>query len=157
MSVGPLPFTKRWLKQSLLASAAHFKILISPNPIVGPDRRTKSDNHSNAAFATEGREFRRWVQANRLTNLVVICGDRHWQYHSVDPETGLNEFSVGPMSDSHADGSPGENKKYHRFHRVKGGFLSVSLEGSVNAARLILRHHDVQGNVVYETTMKNEA
>ncbi|MFN0120914.1 MAG: alkaline phosphatase D family protein [Blastocatellia bacterium] len=144
---------KRWLKETLLASDATWKILISPNPLVGPDRATKGDNHSNAAFATEGREFRQWVQANGLRNLIVICGDRHWQYHSVDPETGLNEFSVGPMSDSHAGGTPGENKKYHRFHRVKGGFLSVSLTGSSTASRLFLRHHDVQGNVVYENPM----
>ena len=141
---------KRWLKETLLKSAAPFKILISPNPIVGPDRPTKGDNHANAAYATEGREFRQWVQANNLKNFYVICGDRHWQYHSVDPETGLNEFSVGPMSDSHAGGTPGENKTYHRFHRVKGGFLSVTIDGAPTAPRIVFRHHDVTGKVVYE-------
>ena len=142
---------KRWLKDTLLKSDAPFKILISPNPIVGPDRPTKGDNHANAAFATEGREFRQWVQANKLKNFFVICGDRHWQYHSVDPETGLHEFSVGPMSDAHAAGTPGENKTYHRFHRVKGGFLSVTLTGTAAAPRIVFRHHDVTGKVVYET------
>jgi alkaline phosphatase D len=118
--------------------------------MVGPDRPTKGDNHANAAFAAEGREFRQWVRANKLKNFFVICGDRHWQYHSVDPETGLNEFSVGPMSDAHAGGTPGENKAYHRFHRVKGGFLSVRIEGTAAAPRIVFRHHDVTGKVVYE-------
>ena len=141
---------KRWLKDTLLKSDAPFKILISPNPIVGPDRPTKGDNHANAPYATEGREFRQWVQANKLKNFFVICGDRHWQYHSVDPETGLNEFSVGPMSDAHAAGTPGENKIYHRFHRVKGGFLSVTIEGTSIVPRIVFRHHDVAGKIVYE-------
>ncbi|MGH9841505.1 MAG: alkaline phosphatase D family protein [Blastocatellia bacterium] len=141
---------KEWLKRTLLESDAAFRVLISPTPIVGPDRPAKGDNHANAAFAAEGREFRAWVKQQKLTNLVVICGDRHWQYHSVDPETGLQEFSVGPMSDEHAGGTPGEDKHYHRFHRVKGGFLSVSLAGTARAPQLVFRFRDVSGNVVYE-------
>lgn len=54
------------------------------------------------------------------------------------------------MSDSHAGGTPGENKTYHRFHRVKGGFLSVTIEGTRTAPRIAFRHHDVTGKVVYE-------
>ena len=34
----------------------------------------------------------------------------------------------GPASDQHAGGSPGENRAYHKFHRVQGGFLSVELK-----------------------------
>ncbi len=141
---------KEWLKKSVLASRADFRILISPTPIVGPDRSGKGDNHANAAFATEGREFREWVKANNLRNFFVVCGDRHWQYHSVDPSTGLREFSCGPLSDQHAGGSPGENKEFHRFHRVKGGFLEVALEGAQGQAQLSFRFHDVNGKTVYE-------
>lgn len=141
---------KAWLKQTLLASDATFKILVSPTPIVGPDRANKGDNHANAAFATEGREFRRWVQQAGLKNLFVCNGDRHWQYHSVDPETGLHEFGCGAASDAHAGGSPGYDVRYHRFHRVLGGFLSVELNRSGGRATLTFRHHDVDGQVVYE-------
>ena len=140
------PEQKRWLKTSLLESQARWKLLISPTPIVGPDRVKKGDNHSNQAFTHEGGEFRKWAATNLPGNFFVACGDRHWQYHSVDPETKLQEFSSGPASDEHAAGSPGESKEYHRFHRVKGGFLSVSVKQS----RISFRFHDVQGNVVYE-------
>jgi alkaline phosphatase D len=137
---------KAWLRASLLESDADWKVLVSPTPIVGPDRGGKGDNHANAAFRTEGDEMRRWFGEKLPRNFFVACGDRHWQYHSVDPATGVQEFSCGPASDLHAGGSPGEQKEVHRFHRVAGGFLSVSAARASIAFRL----HDVRGGVVYE-------
>jgi len=121
-------------------------VLISPTPLVGPDRGKKADNHANSNFSNEGDEIREWFKANVAGNFFTMCGDRHWQYHSVHPGTGLNEFACGPASDEHAAGSPGEDKTYHRFHRVKGGFLSVT----ANSRDITFRHHDVHGKVVYE-------
>lgn len=139
-----------WLKQSILNSNADFRVLISPTPIVGPDRSTKADNHSNLAFAHEGNAFRQWTAEHNLTNLFVCCGDRHWQYMSIDPQTRLREFSCGPASDIHAGGTPGKNAKYQPFHRVKGGFLAVSVLKQNNTPEILFRHHDVHGKVVHE-------
>jgi alkaline phosphatase D len=140
-----------WLKTSVLASDADFKVLVSPTPIVGPDRGNKADNHANTAFANEGNAFRRWTQENKLTGkFFVCCGDRHWQYHSVDPATGLDEFSCGPASDKHAGGSPGLDAEYHKFHRVKGGFLTVNVTRREGVPTAAFRFHDVQGQVVHE-------
>jgi alkaline phosphatase D len=141
-----------WLQESLLASDAEFRLLISPTPIVGPDRGGKADNHANQAFAHEGNAFRAWTKEHRLDNLFVCCGDRHWQYHSVDPTSGLHEFAAGAASDQHAGGSPGRDEVYHRFHRVKGGFLSVHVRREKDRPTIALRHHDVRGEVVYEYT-----
>lgn len=140
----------RWLRDSLLASDADWKILVSPTPIVGPDRGNKADNHANAAFSHEGDAVREWFRANLDDSFLVVVGDRHWQYHSVHPETGLDEFSVGPASDAHAGGTPGEDPEYHRFHRVGGGFLSVDVDWVGDRPRIVLRHRDVSGRVVYE-------
>lgn len=140
----------RWLRDSLLASDADWKILVSPTPIVGPDRSSKADNHANAAFSHEGDAIREWFRANLDDSFLVIVGDRHWQYHSVHPETRLDEFSVGPASDAHAGGTPGEDPEYHRFHRVGGGFLSVDVDWVGDRPRIVLRHRDVSGRVVYE-------
>lgn len=142
---------KEWLKKTVLASDATFKILVSPTPIVGPDRDKKADNHANKAFAHEGNEFRRWVKENLPKNFMVFCGDRHWQYHSVDPATGVQEFDCGPASDEHAGGSPGLDPSYHRFHRVKGGFLSATVQHNDHRPRLTVRLHDVSGQVVYQS------
>ena len=141
---------KAWFKQTVKASDATWKLLISPTPLVGPDRGKKNDNHANAGFAHEGNELRAWMQANVPEHFFVVCGDRHWQYHSVHPGTGVHEFSVGAASDSHAGGSPGEDKTWHRFHRVKGGFLSVDLRRENSESRITFRHHSVTGKVVYE-------
>ena len=46
---------KEWLKKTLLASDATFKILVSPTPIVGPDRGNKADNHANSRVRSRGQ------------------------------------------------------------------------------------------------------
>lgn len=139
---------KAWFKKTVGESTAKWKVLVSPTPLVGPDRKGKNDNHANAGFQHEGDELRGWLKEH-APGLVVVCGDRHWQYHSVHTATGLNEFSVGPASDQHAGGTPGEDKQMHRFHRVKGGFLSVTVrpDKEMSMARFELR--DVSGKVVY--------
>jgi alkaline phosphatase D len=146
---------KAWFQKTVKESTARWKVLVSPTPLVGPDRRNKNDNHSNEGFQHEGDEIRAWLKANVPDNFFVICGDRHWQYHSVHPKSGLQEFSAGPASDEHAGGTPGENKDYHRFHRVNGGFLSVAVTPASKDASITFRHHDVNGQVVYEFTPGN--
>ena len=139
-----------WLMRTILESDADFKVLISPTPIVGPDRSGKKDNHANTAFAWEGNLFRNWTREQGLGNLYVACGDRHWQYMSVDPKTGLREFSCGPASDIHAGGSPGHNPGYQPFHRVAGGFLTVTVTKEEDLPIILFRFHDVDGEVVFE-------
>ena len=141
---------RKWLMDSIVASNADFKVLISPTPIVGPDRGAKADNHANDAFRYEGDLFRQWTAEAGLTNLFVCCGDRHWQYHSIDPQSRLHEFSCGPVSNKHAGGSPGRDPEMQPFHRVKGGFLTVAVDRHEGLPRITFRHHDVQGEVVNE-------
>jgi alkaline phosphatase D len=141
---------KQWLKDTMLASDADWRLLVSPTPIVGPDRSNKSDNHANSAFRTEGDEIRSWIHENVAHNTFICCGDRHWQYHSKYPGLEVHEFSCGPASDVHAGGSPGEDPAYHLFHRVAGGFLSVSVRPAGTGSAITFRLHDVDGNVVFE-------
>lgn len=63
--------------------------------------------------------------------MFVDCGDRHWQYASIDPNSGLGESSCRPASDQHAAGYNKELRKdMHRFLRIKGGFLRVDLDSA---------------------------
>lgn len=120
---------KAWLMKSISGSDATYKFVISPGPIVGPDKRGKADNHSNAAFAFEGQQLRDFLSKQK--NTFVICGDRHWQYSSKDPETGLLEFGCGPINDEHTfGGTPGNDENYHRHFSPFGGFLGVTIDGS---------------------------
>lgn len=147
---------KAWFKKTVKDSTATWKVLISPTPLVGPDRKNKNDNHSNEGFAHEGNELRAWLKENVPDNFFVVCGDRHWQYHSVHPATGVNEFSVGPASNSHASGTPGENKEFHRFHKVQGGFLCVELRTEGSESLIAFQLRDVDGNVAYESAHRRK-
>jgi alkaline phosphatase D len=157
---------KEWMKRTVLASDAVFRVLISPTPVVGPDQPGRDyfrwpggngDNHVNASFGTEGREIREWVRDQKLKDFYEICGDRHWQYHSVDPATRMHEFSCGAVSDTHTVEPFPADPRYHRFLRFKGGFLSVSLEGPPETPSLAFRFHDVAGNVVYEYLARGQS
>lgn len=138
-----------WLERTLVESDATFRVVLSATPIVGPDRSRKADNHANRAFAHEGARLRELLAAHPGT--VVVCGDRHWQYASVDGDTGLWEFSCGPTTDAHAGGfSEDKRSEAHRYLAVRGGFLSVAVEraGSDASCDLSLRHHDTSGRIL---------
>jgi alkaline phosphatase D len=61
----------------------------------------------------------------------------------------VQEFSVGAASDAHAGGSPGENPEFHKFHRQKGGFLSVTVRRDGGDSTILFEHRDVHGEPVY--------
>lgn len=140
---------KAWLLKTLAESDAEFKLVFSPTPIVGPDRENKKDNHSNKVFAYEGQQLRSEFAKH---GVIVLCGDRHWQYASEDAEAKIWEFGCGPGSDSHAGGwKANDERDNHRFLRVGGGFLSGEL--SINRKdqpTLKLQHHTVTGESVSE-------
>jgi len=138
----------RWLEESLRSSDATHRFYVSATPVVGPDRRNKRDNHANEGFTQEGERLRSLLSS--IPGLVVINGDRHWQYHSIDPDTGLPEFGCGPASDAHAGGfRTDQQAEWQPFLRIRGGFLSVTVEGE----GAIVRHHDVEGQVVHEVAL----
>lgn len=142
---------KAWLFETLGQSKAKFKLICSPTPIVGPDRMNKRDNHVNDIFEHEGNEIREKMAA--IEGVIVLCGDRHWQYASVDEKTKLWEFGCGPGSEKHQLGwKPGDKRPVHQFLRVAGGFLSGDLvyRGKDKQPKLTLRHHKVTGEQVSE-------
>jgi alkaline phosphatase/alkaline phosphatase D len=122
---------KAWLKKAILESDADFKVLVSPTPLVGPDySTTKIDNHVNpGGFSQAGKAFFRWLTENRVKNFYIVCGDRHWQYHSIHP-SGYEEFCCGALSDPHASSTPvipipGIKQPYIGYG--VGGFLGAAV------------------------------
>jgi alkaline phosphatase D len=148
---------KAWLKRTIEESDAKYKFVITPGPIVGPDKPGKNDNHSNEAFLHEGQELRDFIATQQ--NTYVITGDRHWQYCSVDPQTGVIELGCGPINDEHNyGGDPGFQLEWHRFFSERGGFLGITVENSKARAEWfgrdpdfakspvpILRHREILG------------
>ncbi len=128
-----------WLKETLKASDAKWKIMITPTPMVGPDDASKNDNHANLkGFRYEANTFFDWLGENEIANFITICGDRHWQYHSIHP-SGVNEFACGALNDENsrngvkpgdADGTDPDSliKQPYISPQPSGGFLVVSAD-----------------------------
>ena len=135
---------KKWFFNTVAESDATFRILISPTPIVGPDRKNKNDNHANTGFSHEGDELRRFIGSQK--NMYIICGDRHWQYVSVDKSTGAIEYSCGPTSDTHASGFNEKDKsEMHRYLKIRGGFLFVEINRKTGTPQISFSHYGVNG------------
>ena len=150
-----------WLKRTLLESDATFKLLITPTPMVGPDDARKKDNHTNiGGFQHEGREFFKWIVANKLhqKGFYTVCGDRHWQYHARHP-LGVEEFSCGALVDSNSrlgrkPGDPQSTdpdatiKQFYTQKYRSGGFLRVVITSKGTAQ---FEFYDEHGQELYRT------
>ena len=140
---------KQWFKRTVAESDATFKILISPTPLIGPDRTKKNDNHANKGFTHEGDELRQFI--SRQTNMYVICGDRHWQYVSEHAKTGIREYSCGPASNKHAGGWKNDMRyPEHKYLNVTGGFLAGTVERKNGIPTLTFHHYSVDGEILNE-------
>jgi alkaline phosphatase/alkaline phosphatase D len=165
---------REWLERTLLESDATFKLLISSTPMIGPDDAeqagqaaeghdtVKRDNHSNPyGFQHERDEFYAWLIENDFLNknFYIICGDRHWQYHSIHP-LGFEEFSIGALVDANSrmgrpPGDPESNdpdaeiRQPFTHEEPTGGFLRVTvLPGSEPTA--VFGFYDERGVLLYE-------
>lgn len=141
-----------WLEHTLAGSDATFRIVITPTPLVGPDRVAKNDNLSNVGYSVEGDKIRDLFARHK--NLTVITGDRHWQYVSKEKSNPIEEWSVGAASDPHAAGwDEDQPRAEHLFLRIRrGGFLSGEIKAAAAHPTLTLQLHDVNGGVVFEKT-----
>jgi len=158
---------KAWLKQTLSASDATFKLMISPNPMIGPDDARKFDNHTNfGGFRHERDEFFKWLKDSGVAQkgFYLICGDRHWQYHSIHP-AGIEEFSCGALVDANSrlgrkPGDPASTDPKGLIRQVyaqkerSAGFMHVQVNPSKgdSSAKLIITWHDEHGKVLHRTS-----
>ncbi|MDA0281796.1 MAG: alkaline phosphatase D family protein, partial [Planctomycetota bacterium] len=158
---------KAWLKKTLAASDATFKIMISPTPMVGPDDKRKFDNHTNFnGFRHERDEFFAWLNETGIAkkHFYLVCGDRHWQYHALHP-SGIEEFSCGALVDANSrlGRSPGDPqstdpegliKQLYTQKERSGGFLMIeSAPGKTDSpASLNFIFHDENGVVLHQHT-----
>jgi alkaline phosphatase D len=146
---------REWLKTTLKASDAKWKILISPTPMVGPDDLKKIDNHADLrGFRHEADAFFAWLKENKINNLTLVCGDRHWQYHSIHP-SGIEEFACGALNDENArmGVAPGARKGSDPQALIKQEYTSVTPQGGflqITAGdELVFEHFDSRGKPLH--------
>ncbi|MDG1986829.1 MAG: alkaline phosphatase D family protein [Halieaceae bacterium] len=138
---------KKWLQETLLNSDADFRVIISPTPLIGPDKPHKRDNHANQnGFMVEGRNFMDWMIKEGITdNTFFICGDRHWQYHSIYREL-VHEFCSGPTSQFKVQRvpKPEDGVIEQPYNGPTGGFLSVKY---TNPKLISFEHYNERGKL----------
>ncbi|MEZ6068971.1 MAG: alkaline phosphatase D family protein [Pirellulales bacterium] len=151
-----------WLKRTLSESDAVFKFIISPTPLVGPDDRRKTDNHTDiGGFQHEGQAFYDWLSENGFLDrgLYFICGDRHWQYHSIHP-SGFEEFSTGALVDANSrlGVKPGDEdgtdpdaliRQPYTSDPPSGGFLLVDVAEGSDGPRAAFEFFDENGKLLH--------
>lgn len=119
----------------------------------------------NRNFCRYGRDqFFSWLKENEFinNNFFIICGDRHWQYHSIDP-SGIEKFSCGALVDanSRAGRLPGDPKSTDPEATItqpyaqgegqeSGGFLHININVMENIPTLILKFCDENGITLYQ-------
>lgn len=156
-----------WLERTLLESDATFKILISPTPLIGPDGKGKRDSHINiGGFRHERTLFFDWLKKNRFLkkNFYFVCGDRHWQYHALDP-SGFEEFSCGALVDANSrlgvkPGSKNSTDPDGLIHQIytqkkkSGGFLKIEVTPPRDnlKSQLHFAFYDEKGSLLYGHT-----
>ena len=158
---------KEWLMRTLKESDAVFKILISPDPMIGPDDSYKRDNHVDPdGFRHEGQEFFQWLKQEGfgINEFMIICGDRHWQYHAIDP-SGYSEFSTGAFVDANSrlGRNPGDPESTDPGAEIvqpftspiaSGGFLYVKVDPEGNpwgTPRITFEFFNEKGEILYST------
>ena len=120
----------------------------------------KRDNHSNpAGFQAERDSFFEWLEQNSVEGFYIVCGDRHWQYHSIHP-TGFEEFSTGALVDANSrlgrnPGDPDSNdpnaliQQPYTSREPSGGFLHVTVTPGEQPAA-VFRFFDEKGELLHE-------
>lgn len=153
---------RAWLQRTLSESDAPVKIIVSATPMIGPDDIHKKDNHCDVGgFRHEGSEFFRWARNNGFLDkgLYFVCGDRHWQYHSIHP-TGFEEFSCGALVDANSrlGVQPGDKKGTDPDARIKqpytsnppsGGFLNILVQPADSGATVRFDFYDEHGKLLH--------
>lgn len=163
-----------WLKKTLLASNATYKILLSPTPLVGPDDHRpqgdsttldKRDNHADpGGYLYEGVAFFKWLKENNFNekNFFIVNGDRHWQYHSIHP-SGIHEFSSGAFvkQNSRVGRRPGEPnstdpkalvRQPYIQERPTGAFVKLSTVENQSQPEILIEFIEETGEKLYSYT-----
>jgi alkaline phosphatase/alkaline phosphatase D len=97
-------------------------------------------------------------------NFYLICGDRHWQYHSIHPD-GLEEFSSGAFVDQNSRPGrvPGDLEStdpdailevpyIQTEGNNSGGFLMVQVATVHDQPEISFTYYNTRGKQLYSVT-----
>jgi alkaline phosphatase D len=160
------PAQRRWLIESVTASEAVWKFIVSSVPLSVPTGRSARDSWSNAnvwgfpeehgtGFAVERDAILRAFRERGVKNLVFLAADVHHAElirHHPTPEWSFHEFIAGPLSASLGRPRPLDRALGPRSLFALGGVENVG-EVAVDPAGLTVRIVTVTGEVRFTHTI----
>jgi len=146
----------KWLKESLLASEAPFKIIIAPTQLLS----TNPAGEDWGDYPDEKADFMTFIEQENIEGLLIVSGDVHYgEYLTLEREGTypLYEFSTSPMTSV-------INPTWTRKNPVREegtivlkqnfGFFSFYLDGDIPVCRMQLFGKD--GQLFWERTVSSD-
>lgn len=161
---------RRWLIDSVTASPAVWKVVVSSVPLsvpTGPARAHDSWSNANpqglpeergTGFAVERDAILRVLRQRGVRNLVFIAGDVHHAElirHHPTPEWSFHEFIAGPLSASPGKPRPLDAALNPRSLWSLGGIANYG-DVSIDSTGLTVRIVDVEGQTRFTHTIGPE-
>ena len=142
----------RWLKNALLASTAHVKIIVSGGQML---KTTPAQYEGWSNFADERNGFFDWLAAQRVGGVLFLSGDRHHTVLTKVERPGtypLYDFTCSPLTAGAFAPNKNEDMSNTDAGTVIGqrNFCSIDFAGAWNERRLVLKSFDAAGKELWQ-------
>lgn len=145
----------QWLKKSLRASTAPFKMLCTG---MSWDAKGGADSDDWDSYPAEKQALFDFLGNNNITGVIVVGGDVHHQRYlkydsSAGPGYPLHEFVVSPL---HAKIAPSLNQPHPNLVRSAiepNVFLRVIADSTVTPAQLNVEFVQLEGREMWEVEL----
>ncbi len=148
------PWQKEWLKDSLRASRAPFKLLVSSVPLLSP-----FGDDCWFGYAAERDEIKAFIRSEVRGRLIVLSADFHMAWHMEDAGSGLHELIAGPVGAWPFEQMFPERvsavRSSGRFHIIDGSSYGlVHVDEGGGAPSLSASIHDAAGAERYRAAWR---
>lgn len=149
------PAQLQWLLDALKSSKATFKFVCTGSQVINPS--SGYENLSN--FPQERDEIFRLLEAEKITGVIFLTGDRHFsEISSIRLGTGqiLYDITSSPLTASPFTAAPQRDKNPYRVEGTltpRRNFLLLSVSGPEKNRQLTITAFSSSGEKLWEKTL----
>jgi len=150
-----------WLKKSLSASTAAFKLVCNGSQLLSEDENGRQSGWHN--YRNERDDFLAWLAKEKIVGLLFLSGDRHnTQVFQVKPEgmPAVYEFSCSPFTSRLSKLSKRDRANPRLVADLaieQRNFGTLEFTGRGKTRRIVARCFDSSGKPLWERTLASAA
>lgn len=145
-----------WLKNSLLASNATWKFIVSGSQVLNLNNRFEGWHR----FQNESQNFFQWLENQKIPGVIFLSGDRHFSV-LLKLERGANypiyELTCSPLTAGTYDNPVQDITSNSRVVAgtvvTKNNFCEIEITGTRNDRRLSASVRDINGDAQWTRTI----